>query len=528
VVRLLQRVGRAGHGPGRVRRGLVLTSSPADLLEAAATAAAGRSVQCEPLRIPPHPLDVLCQQLLGLAASGSWSADEAFELVRRAHPFRELPRGEFDACLGYLSGRRSGDAGQSEEWLPARLRWDANRFTLRDERTAKVVRRNLGTILEDEPRLVILNSDDPLSPEATRRHVGQLAEAFAERLQPGDRFLLDGRCLEFRRHDDRRVLVQEVPGRPAVPRWGGDGVPMSAAMARRLYLFRRRAAEALRQSPDALAAMLRTDYLLGDAAVAELERFFQRQECHSEVPGDGLLIEAVAQVTGVDYYLHTPLSLAGNDAVARVVVLRLARDLGRSAGTLVAELGLSVRLRGGAELSAEAWRGLLSATGFEGDLVEALAGSVVLRERFRRVATTGLMLLRQPLGRRRRVGGADWPDRRLFDQVRAGAPDFVLLRQAEREVRRDVSDGERARQFLEELPRQALRLRWLPQPSPFVEHWTEVASGPAGTAEDPAEALRRLHAALTAGEEALEGTRPSSSQAGRAEDARPRGLAADS
>src|SRR5439155_8348624 len=26
VVRLLQRVGRAGHGPGRVRRGLVLTS----------------------------------------------------------------------------------------------------------------------------------------------------------------------------------------------------------------------------------------------------------------------------------------------------------------------------------------------------------------------------------------------------------------------------------------------------------------------------------------------------------------------
>jgi len=28
------------------------------------------------------------------------------------------------------------------------------------------------------------------------------------------------------------------------------------------------------------------------------------------------------------------------------------------------------------------------------------------------------MLLRNPLGRRRRVGGADWGERRLFEQVR--------------------------------------------------------------------------------------------------------------
>src|SRR5262245_39108755 len=107
VVRLLQRVGRAGHGPGRVRRGLVLTSSAADLLEAAATAAASRSRQCEPLRVPCRPLDVLCQQLLGMAMSGAFTADEAFALARRAHPFRELSRADFDGCLAYLSGRRA-------------------------------------------------------------------------------------------------------------------------------------------------------------------------------------------------------------------------------------------------------------------------------------------------------------------------------------------------------------------------------------------------------------------------------------
>ena len=49
VVRLLQRVGRAGHGPGRVRRGLVFTASPAELLEAVVTGASGRAAECEPL-----------------------------------------------------------------------------------------------------------------------------------------------------------------------------------------------------------------------------------------------------------------------------------------------------------------------------------------------------------------------------------------------------------------------------------------------------------------------------------------------
>src|SRR5262249_54409940 len=39
VVRLLQRVGRAGHAPGRPRRGLVLTATAAELLEAAVTGA---------------------------------------------------------------------------------------------------------------------------------------------------------------------------------------------------------------------------------------------------------------------------------------------------------------------------------------------------------------------------------------------------------------------------------------------------------------------------------------------------------
>jgi ATP-dependent Lhr-like helicase len=488
VVRLLQRVGRSGHGPGLPKRGLVLTASAGELLEAAVTAASTRAAQYEPLRVPAYPLDVLCQQLLGMAAARAWTADEAFALVRRAHPYRDLPRDDFDACLDYLSGRRrEKGSGVFSEWLPPRLAWDGDQFRLRDGRTAKLLRRNLGTILADEPRLVRL-----LDGAA----VGEVEEPFAERLSPGDRFLLDGRCLEYRRDDGRALFVEEVVGRPAVPRWGGEGAPLSAEVARRLYLLRVQAAEALRGGRAALAALLRDDCGLGDDAAAVLLAHFERQECASEVPDAATcLVEVVPRQGAADHYLHTPLNRAGNDALARVAVLRLARDRGRPAHTLVTDLGLVVSVAGD-EVGPDDWRRLLSADGFDADLSAALADSAALRSRFQRVALTGLMLLRNPLGRRPRVGGRDWGERRLFDKVRRGDPEFALLRQAEREVRREVCDGEAARRFAEELSRLALRCRRLARVSPFVEAWGPVSAGPADLVETPDEALRRLHAAL--------------------------------
>jgi Lhr-like helicase len=305
------------------------------------------------------------------------------------------------------------------------------------------------------------------------------------------------------------LVVEEVMGRPAVPRWTGDGLPLSPDLARRLYLLRVQAAEALRHGPDALTRLLRGDYGLDGDALEELTGYFQRQESVSEIPDtNGCLIEAVRNHSagGADYYLHTPLNRAGNDALARVLVLRLGRRGGAGVASLVADLGLAVFMRQVGrhppppDLAPEDWRSLLSAEGFASDLETALADSEALRGRFRRAATVGLMLLRNPLGQRRRVGGRWWwGEERLFDQVRAADPDFVLLRQARREVCLDCCDAETARRHLEELPRRLLRLRWLAAPAPFAESWTQVAAGPFETAETPEEALRRLHAALTGG-----------------------------
>jgi ATP-dependent Lhr-like helicase len=327
-------------------------------------------------------------------------------------------------------------------------------------------------------------------------------QAFADRLQPGDRFLLDGRCLEMHDRDWSFVRVTEVAGRPRAPRWGGDGVALSSELARRLYLLRLQAVEALRDGPEALAALLHRDYGLSEPAAYQLVGYFQRQECVSEVPDQSsLLIEVVATGHGVEYYLHTPLNRLANDALVRVAVHRLARDHGRPATSLVADLGFALVLRGSVPNVPELMRSLLAPANFDTDLTAALADSLALRERFQRVAYTGFMLLRNPAGKRRRVGGVNWAERRLFDQVKAHDDHFVLLRQALREIRTDLCDADAARAYAAECVERPIRCRLLAGVSPFVENWTQLAFGPMESVETPAEALQRLHSTLMGGTE---------------------------
>jgi ATP-dependent Lhr-like helicase len=496
VVRLLQRVGRSGHGPGRFRQGLVLTASPAELLEATVTAASGLADQCEPLLVPCCPLDVLCQQILGMASAGECSADDAYDLVRRSAPFADLARRDFDDCVAYLFGLDVDGLN----WLPARLYGDGNGFRIRDRATARLVLRNLGTIVA-EPRHEVLLLPADSSADDAGTPVGTLDQTFAERLQPGDRFLLDGRCLQVRRRSGSQVEVEQVVGRPAVPRWGNDGWPLSPELARRLYLLRLQAAETLRDGPDALAAWLRRDHGLEAEAVGLLAAYFEQQETRSEIPDlSTCLIEVVTQDEGDALYIHTTLNRKGNDALARVAVRRLVRDFGRATRSVVADLGLILFLRGTLPADLEPpllVRRLLAREQLDVDLEEALAEAGVVRERFARVALTGLMLLRNPAGGRRRVGGAAWGEARLYEEVRVRAPDFVLLRQAAREVRADWCDAGAALDFAERLPTLTIHCRRLARPSPFAEHWTQTMVGPAEEVETAEEALRRLHFMLT-------------------------------
>jgi len=491
--RCLQRVGRSGHRPGSVTKGLMLAATAAELAGAAVTARAAREGRVEPLRPAAAPLDVLCQQLIGMACGGEWSADEAFALLCRAGPMAELGRADFDACLEFLAGELASPAGAFEPEPGASPRWTApriwkhrGRFGVRNGRVVRWFRANVGTITSEESIRVDVNGT----------LIGTLEGAYAERLQPGDRFVLDGRALEFRRIEGLTVRATTVGGGEAdLPRWSSDRQSLSAGLARDLAAFRDEAARVMADGPAALRAWLGEAYGLEPDAAAVLEDLFEAQEQLSEVPRPGtLLVEESPHEGGFAYAFHAPLSRSACEAAGRAVAARLGRRFGRDLGLVVADLGWSIRLPEGARLGADDIPPLLDPARFAGDVMEGLDRGDLLARRFRHVAGTALMVLRRPEGGRTRVGGLLWVSTRLYPLVTAACPAHPLLRETRREVLEDLLDAPGALDWLAGGP--AVRFRSLDGPSPFTAAWIDAGGPEPLRFESPAEALRRLHARL--------------------------------
>jgi len=492
--RCLQRVGRSGHSVGAVTRGLLLAASPAEVAGAVVTAEAARAGAVEPLRPIRNPLDVLCQQLIGMAAGGEWAVDAAFALVRKSATMADLSRADFDACLAFLagdlaapSGAYEPEPGSSPRWTAPRIWKKAGLFGIRSSRVVRWFWSNVGTI----------TSEESVRVQVDGQSIGSLEGAYAERLQAGDRFVLDGRALEFRRLDGLTVHAKATGGEPNLPRWTSDRQGLSAELARDLARFRADAGRALADGPSALRSWLVEGHELGPDEAGVLEALIAAQEQISEIPPvDTLLVEEYpdAEGPGTVYAFHAPLGRPASEAMGRATAARLGRRFGRDLNLVVADLGWSLTLPEGARIGPDDLPGLLAAGQFAEDVLDGIDRGELLARRFRHVAATALMVLRRPEGGRTRVGGLLWVSTRLFPLVQAASPDHPLIREARREVLEDVLDAPTALAWLETRPTP--RFRALDGPSPFAAAWIDPGGPEAVRFESPADALRRLHERL--------------------------------
>jgi ATP-dependent helicase Lhr and Lhr-like helicase len=492
--RCLQRVGRAGHRPGELSRGLMLPASAAEVAGAAVTARAARECRIEPLRPIHAPLDVLSQQLIGMACGGEWTCDEAFALLRRASPFAALERADFDAVLDFLAGELASPAGAYEPDPGAQPRWTSpriwrhrGRFGARSRRVLRWFWCNVGTITSEEHVRVVVDGLE----------IGTLEAAYAERLQSGDRFVLDGRALEFRKMHERSAIVRSSSNPSELPRWTSDRQSLSPELALDLAKLRSNAGQRLLDGPAALRNWLAESYELDLNSAQVLVDLFDAQEQISEIPGpDMLLVEESPGREGVSYAFHAPLPRSTCEALSRAFAARIGRRIGLDLSHVVADLGFAIELPAPHQLDEEDLVTLLSPNDFEADVLEGLDRGDLMAQRFRHVASTALMVLRRPDGGRTRVGGFSWVSNRLYPLVKAACPDHPLLRETRREVLEDLLDAPAALRWLKSRPK--IRLRSLDCLSPFSAAWIDAGGDEPLRFESPVEALRRLHGRVMA------------------------------
>src|ERR1700727_2281612 len=99
IAAAMQRVGRAGHWRGAIPKGRFFATTRDDLMESAALIRAMRAGVLDRLEIPHCPMDVLMQQIVAACAAEAWEEDGLFDVLRRAYPYSQLTRKEYDEIL---------------------------------------------------------------------------------------------------------------------------------------------------------------------------------------------------------------------------------------------------------------------------------------------------------------------------------------------------------------------------------------------------------------------------------------------
>src|SRR5208337_427158 len=210
----LQRIGRAGHWRGAVPEGRLFAMTRDELIECAALVRALRQGDLDRLEIPDSPLDILAQQIVAMCACEEWNEDDLFQVVRRAYPYRDLARQDFDAVLGILSEGITARRGRYGGYLHR----DRVRHRLRGRRGSRLVAiTNGGAIPESALYTVVAQ------PEGVM--VGTVAEDFAVESMGGDVFLLGNTSWRISRVEGSsgRVLVEDARGAaPNIPFWLGE------------------------------------------------------------------------------------------------------------------------------------------------------------------------------------------------------------------------------------------------------------------------------------------------------------------
>ena len=485
VSRAIQRIGRSGHSLNKNSHGVLVATNINDLVEATATAQLVRQGVLDPIQVLEKPYDVLTQHIVGMAALSPITIEDAFEIVRRAYPFRALEREEFDHILEYLTGGGESLRRQYTELFGKIVITDGV-ISIAHPRVTREFLVNIGTIVSEGFVSVFLG----------RRRLGSVEEGFIKQLRIGDLFVLGGRVVRLIDTGVQEAYVERADGHlPTIPRWNAAKMPLTSGVANAVRDLRENLVVRLDKDSDAGAVdWLVESYQISIANAEPIVEFFRAQLAISEVPaGPKLLIELYREGEHSHYFFHSLIGRSANDALSRIVAWRVRQRIGGNALVTIDDYGFLLTLRRFQEMPVSQWRLCFRRAKAEEDLRSALRGSELVKWQFRGVAQTGLMVPRNYPGRERKARQLSWSSEVLFRVLEQHEPHHPLLEEAYRQATHTFLDVKTACAFLDQAPGLDWKLRQLPVVSPFSFPIYASRIKENMMLEDPATAIERIY-----------------------------------
>ncbi|HYB44686.1 MAG TPA: DEAD/DEAH box helicase, partial [Candidatus Methylomirabilis sp.] len=390
----LQRVGRSGHARGATPRGRLYPTTRDELVECAALLAAVRVGKLDRVQPPAAPLDILAQQIVAACSAEPWREDELYNLVRRATPYAELPRRDFDAVIDMLADGIQTGRGRRGAYLHR----DRVNGVLRGRRGARLVALTSGgAIPETADYKVVADPDETV--------VGTVNEDWAIESMGGDIFLLGSTSWRIRRVEPGVVRVVDAQGAPpSVPFWLGEAPARTAELSAEVSGLRARVGEFLARGDSRGAqAWLTAEAGLGADAAAQVIRYLGAAHAAlGALPTQrDLIFERFFDETGgMQLVIHAPFGGRINRALGLALRKRFCRrfDFELQAAASDDAVVLSLGPQQSIPL-ADVPRFLSPATA-EDTLAQALLASPMFQVRWRWNLGRALIVLRRRGGRR--------------------------------------------------------------------------------------------------------------------------------
>ncbi len=160
------------------------------------------------------------------------------------------------------------------------------------------------------------------------------------------------------------------------------------------------------------------------------------------------------------YFFHSLVGRAANEALSRVVALRLGRlKAGKNAVATADDYGFVLSVAADQLVDASDLPGLLTTERFADDLHDSLSRSELLKYHFRNAAQTGMMVYRNYFGDQKSLRKVQWSSEIIFNVLLQYEPDHVLLREARRDAVHTYIDLERAEDYLRYIEKREMRLQ---------------------------------------------------------------------
>jgi ATP-dependent Lhr-like helicase len=472
----LQRVGRAGHSVGGTSKGRLFPLSRDELVECAALLEAVRGGELDRLKIPENSLDVLAQQITAEVAAREWPEDELFALMRRAYPYRNLAREEFDACVRMLAEGFSTRRGRRG----ALLHHDTVNKMLRPRKGARLTAITSGGAIPD-------NADYRVMLEPESLLVGSVNEDFAVESLQGDIFQLGNTSYKILRVERGTVRVEDAHGQPpSIPFWLGEAPGRSMELSAAVSGLRKEIQQRLEGEPGAALEWLRETVGLDEASAFQLVQYLSAGKaalgCLPTL--DTVVFERFFDESGgMQLVIHSPFGSRVNRAWGLSLRKRFCRTFNFELQAAATEdhIVLSLTHAHSFEL-AEAAR-YLNSRSVRQVLIQALCAAPMFEVRWRWDAGIALALPRFRGGKKippqiARMNAEDLLASVFPDQVACAenlqgeieVPDHPLVRQTIRDCLEEAMDIDEFEGVLRRLESGDIRVvaRDLTEPSPLA------------------------------------------------------------